>query len=126
MTELIAAEPVILEPVAGLATAVVVGIGDPQRRDEGVGPAVVDLLAGRDLDATLVSSTGETSALVNILLPVVHPRMGSALSAAGSSPLLEPPGFLMLNYGRGTPIATLLAHIADGAIVGGFVATAVG
>jgi hypothetical protein len=64
----------------------------------------------------IVSAT----ALVNILLPVVHPRMGSALSAADSSPLLEPPGFLLLNYGRGSPIATLLAHIAYGAIVGGF------
>ena len=31
------------------------------------------------------------TALVNVLLPVVHPRMGSALSAADSSPLLEPP-----------------------------------
>ena len=38
----------------------------------------------------IVSAT----ALVNILLPAVHPRMGSALSAADSSPLLEPPGFL--------------------------------
>jgi hypothetical protein len=70
----------------------------------------------------IVSAT----ALVNVLLPVVHPRMGSTLSAAGSSPLLEPPGFLMLNYGRGTPIVTLLAHIAYGAIVGGFVSTAGG
>jgi hypothetical protein len=60
------------------------------------------------------------TALVNILLPVVHPRMGSALSAADSTPLLEPPGFLMRNYGRGTLIATLLAHGAYGAIVGGF------
>jgi hypothetical protein len=66
----------------------------------------------------IVSAT----ALVNILLPVVHPRMGSTLSAANSSPLLEPPGFLMRNYGRGTLIATLLAHIAYGAIVGGFIA----
>ena len=64
------------------------------------------------------------TALVNILLPVVHPRMGSTLSAADSSPLLEPPGFLMLNYGRGTPIATVLGHIAYGAIVGGFAAIA--
>jgi len=64
------------------------------------------------------------TALVNILLPVVHPRMGSELSAADSSPLLEPPGFLMLNYGRGTPIATLLAHLAYGAIVGGFASVA--
>jgi hypothetical protein len=68
----------------------------------------------------VVSST----ALVNVLLPVVHPRMGSTLSAADSHPLLEPPGFLMLNYGRGTPIAALLAHIAYGAIVGGFVSIA--
>ena len=65
-----------------------------------------------------------TTALVNILLPVVHPRMGSALSAADSSPLLEPPGFLLLNYGRGTPIATVLAHIAYGAIVGCFAGAA--
>jgi hypothetical protein len=65
----------------------------------------------------LVSST----ALVNVLLPVVHPRMGSTLSASDSSPLLEPPGFLMRNYGRGTPIATLLAHTAYGALVGGFI-----
>jgi len=64
----------------------------------------------------IVSAT----ALVNILLPVVHPRMGSALSAADSGPLLEPPGFLLRNYGRATPTATLLAHIAYGAIVGGF------
>jgi hypothetical protein len=64
------------------------------------------------------------TALVNILLPVVHPRMGSALSAADSTPLLEPPGFLMLNYGRGTPIATLLAHGAYGALVGGFASIA--
>ena len=59
------------------------------------------------------------TALVNILLPVIHPRMGSSLSAADSAPLLEPPGFLMRNYGRGTPIATVLAHVAYGAIVGG-------
>jgi hypothetical protein len=64
------------------------------------------------------------TAVVNILLPVVHPRMGSALSAAHSSPLLEPPGFLLRNYGRGTPIATLLAHVAYGAVVGGFASMA--
>jgi hypothetical protein len=68
----------------------------------------------------IVSAT----ALVNILLPIVHPRMGSTLTGADSSPLLEPPGFLMRNYGRGTPIATVLAHIAYGTIVGGFAALA--
>jgi hypothetical protein len=61
------------------------------------------------------------TALVNILLPVVHPRMGTLYTAADSSPLLEPPGFLMLNYGRSTPIATIGVHVIYGAIVGGFV-----
>lgn len=62
------------------------------------------------------------TALVNVVLPVVHPRMGSEWSAADTSPLLEPPGFMMLNYGRATPLAGLVAHVAYGAIVGAFVA----
>jgi hypothetical protein len=61
------------------------------------------------------------TALVSVLLPVVHPRMGTGFDAAGSSPLLEPPGFMMLNYGRETPIVNVLAHVAYGAIVGGFI-----
>jgi hypothetical protein len=72
----------------------------------------------------LLHGVVSATALVNILLPVVHPRMGSSLTAADSSPVIEPPGFLMRNYGRGTPIATLFAHIAYGAIVGGFVSIA--
>jgi hypothetical protein len=72
----------------------------------------------------LLHGTVSATALVSILLPVVHPRMGSELSAADSSPLLERPGFLLRNYGRGTPIATLLAHVAYGAIVGGFASIA--
>ncbi len=60
------------------------------------------------------------TALVNVLLPVIHPRMGTPLTAAGSTALLEAPGFLMLNYGRSTPLVTLAAHVAYGAIVGGF------
>jgi hypothetical protein len=61
------------------------------------------------------------TALVNVLLPVIHPRMGTPSSAAADRPLLEPPGFMMLNYGRRTPLATVLAHVAYGAIVGGFI-----
>lgn len=64
------------------------------------------------------------TALVNILLPAVHPRMGSPLSGAGTAPLLEAPGFLMRNYGVQTPLVTVLAHIAYGAIVGGFTSLA--
>jgi hypothetical protein len=64
------------------------------------------------------------TALVNVLLPVVHPRMGTGFDAAGAAPLLEPPGFLLLNYGKQTPTATILAHVAYGAIVGGFTSLA--
>lgn len=64
------------------------------------------------------------SALVNVLLPVIHPRMGTGMTAAADRPLLEPPGFMMLNYGRRTPLATIAAHIAYGTIVGGFISLA--
>jgi hypothetical protein len=64
------------------------------------------------------------TALVNLLLPLVHPRMGTPSTAATSVALLEPPGFLMLNYGPQTPLVSLAAHIAYGAVVGGFSAMA--
>jgi hypothetical protein len=62
------------------------------------------------------------TALVNTLLPLLHPRMGTPNTAADSSPLLEPPGFLLLNYGPSTPLVTMFVHVAYGAIVGGFTA----
>jgi len=62
------------------------------------------------------------SALVNILLPIVHPRMGTPDSSLGSVALLEPPGFMMRNYGPSTPIVSLVAHVVFGAIVGWFAA----
>lgn len=65
-----------------------------------------------------------SSALVSVLLPAIHPRMGTSMSAAADRPLLEPPGFMMLNYGVRTPLATLVAHVAYGAIVGGFISLA--
>ena len=61
-------------------------------------------------------------ALVNVLLPTIHPRMGTPWSDAEETPLLEPPGFMLANYGRRTALATLVAHVAYGAIVGGFAA----
>ena len=64
------------------------------------------------------------TALVNILLPLIHPHMGTPSTAAPSVALLEPPGFLMLNYGVQTPLVSLAAHIAYGAVVGGFVSLA--
>jgi hypothetical protein len=61
---------------------------------------------------------------VNILLPLVHPRMGTPSTAAPSVALLEPPGFMMLNYGARTPLVTIVAHVAYGAVVGGFISLA--
>jgi hypothetical protein len=64
------------------------------------------------------------TALVNILLPLVHPRMGTPATAATSVALLEPPGFMMLNYGIQTPLVSIAAHIAYGSLVGGFITLA--
>lgn len=65
-----------------------------------------------------------TTTLVNVLLPLVHPRMATSLTAADQAPLLESPGFLMLNYGHATPAVTLAGHVAYGATVGGLVSLA--
>ena len=59
-----------------------------------------------------------STVVVNVLLPIVHPRIGTSETAANQVALLEPPGFLMLNYGRNTFVITLAAHIAYGGIVG--------
>ena len=72
----------------------------------------------------LVHALFAGTALVNVLLPAVHPRMGTPMSAADSSPLLEAPGFMLMNYGRATPVVTILAHLAYGAIVGWFIGAA--
>ncbi|MGH3729837.1 MAG: hypothetical protein ACRDTU_13980 [Micromonosporaceae bacterium] len=68
----------------------------------------------------LVHGLFAATALVNILLPLVHPRMGTPQTSATDVALLEPPGFLMLNYGPSTPTVTLAAHLAYGTSVGGF------
>lgn len=53
------------------------------------------------------------------LLPYAHPRMASEYDGPRSSYMLEPPGFLGLNYGRSTPLTTLLAQTVYGATLGG-------
>jgi hypothetical protein len=54
------------------------------------------------------------------LLPGVHPRMASERAGPELRTVLEPPGPLGLNYGRETPLFTLAAHAAYGALLGGF------
>ena len=61
--------------------------------------------------------------LVSVLLPVIHPRMATPDTAVNEITLIEPPGFLMLNYGRSTFAVTLVAHVVYGALVGLIVRT---
>ena len=70
----------------------------------------------------LVHAAFAGGALANILLPAVHPRMGKPWSDAEQTALLEPPGFMLVNYGRATAAVTVAAHLAYGAIVGSFAA----
>jgi uncharacterized membrane protein YagU involved in acid resistance len=53
-------------------------------------------------------------------LPSVHPRMASEQEGPTPTRLLEPPGFLALNYGRQTPLASIFAHLIYGGILGFF------
>jgi hypothetical protein len=70
----------------------------------------------------LVHAAFAGTALVNVLLPLVHPRMGTPMTDARSAPLLEPPGFLLRNYGTTTPLVLVVVHAIYGALVGGFAA----
>ena len=54
------------------------------------------------------------------LLNFIHPRMARPFQGPTPTRQLEPPGFLALNYGKGTPIVTLLGHIIYGTILGAF------
>ena len=52
------------------------------------------------------------------LIPSIHPRMAAEHRQPRPTALLEPPGFLGLHYGTGTPVVTLLAHLLYGAVLG--------
>lgn len=54
------------------------------------------------------------------LLPVIHPRMATERHGPDPTRVLEPPGFLALHYGKQTPIASVLAHLVYGGILGFF------
>ena len=52
------------------------------------------------------------------MLPHIHPRMASEFDGPGGAARLEPPGFAGLNYGRRTPLTTLLGQLCYGLILG--------
>jgi len=54
------------------------------------------------------------------VLPGIHPRMASERHGPEAANMLEPPGFLALNYGARTPLAVILSHAIFGAILGAF------
>jgi hypothetical protein len=54
------------------------------------------------------------------LLPTIHPRMASEQYGPDPTKQLQPPGFLAKNYGNRTPIATFIAHLVFGGILGFF------
>jgi len=54
------------------------------------------------------------------LMPGLHPQMVSEYFGPTVNRVLQPPGFLALNYGRRTPFVTIVAHLLYGAIIGAF------
>lgn len=54
------------------------------------------------------------------LLTTLHPRVANPYQGPTPTRQLEPPGFLALNYGRGTPLVALLAHLVYGCVLGMF------
>jgi hypothetical protein len=59
--------------------------------------------------------------LLSVALPVapaLHPRMASPYDGPEARRRIEPPGFLGLNYGRWTPISTMIGQVAYGAVLG--------
>lgn len=54
------------------------------------------------------------------MLPGMHPRMASEERGPEPTRQLQPPGVLALNYGRATPLVTIIAHLFYGAVLGAF------
>jgi hypothetical protein len=53
-------------------------------------------------------------------LPGIHPRMASETHGPSATRMLEPPGFMGLNYGVSTPLTVVITHVIFGAILGAF------
>jgi len=54
------------------------------------------------------------------MLPDLHPRTASKNHGPTPTRQLEPPGFMALNYRRGTPVLTLIAPVVYGIFLGAF------
>ncbi|HEX6881140.1 MAG TPA: hypothetical protein VF135_12295 [Terriglobales bacterium] len=58
--------------------------------------------------------------VVMSLMPGLHPRMASEQHGPSAGNMLEPPGFLALNYGARTPLVVMISHLAFGIVLGAF------
>jgi uncharacterized membrane protein YagU involved in acid resistance len=54
------------------------------------------------------------------VIPAIHARMASEDEGPDPTPMLQPPGFLALNYGPQTPLGTILGHVVYGAVLATF------
>jgi hypothetical protein len=54
------------------------------------------------------------------IISAFHPRMAQPYQGPTPTKQLEPPGFFALNYGTGTPLVTMLAHLVYGGVLGIF------
>jgi hypothetical protein len=54
------------------------------------------------------------------VLSAFHPRMAHPYQGPTPTKQLQPPGFFALNYGRGTPVVTIIGHMVYGALLGLF------
>ena len=71
----------------------------------------------------LVLSAGHTAFILTTflpLLPYIHPRMVSDYVGPQPGRQIEPPGFLGSNFGLGTPLTALVAHLIYGLVLGAF------
>jgi uncharacterized membrane protein YagU involved in acid resistance len=54
------------------------------------------------------------------LISHIHPRMANASDGPTPTKQLQPPGFMAINYGNNTPVATIIAHLLYGGVLGLF------
>lgn len=52
------------------------------------------------------------------LVQSFHPRMATEERGPEPTRMLEPPGFFILNYGSGTPMVSIIAHMLYGGVLG--------
>ncbi|MDX5346854.1 MAG: DUF4407 domain-containing protein [Hymenobacteraceae bacterium] len=54
------------------------------------------------------------------LVSAFHPRMAHPYQGPTPTRQLQPPGYFALNYGTGTPLATMAGHLIYGGVLGFF------